>query len=335
MCEQAGVKPESILTLDDVADNAINSNHFRWILVDHNKFTGRLSKISSDKVIGVLDHHEEENFVTQGTGSEPRVVEKAGSCTSLVLRYCRDAWNIISSASQSIGAANGQGDSAIDDSAFTQTWDAQIAKLALASILIDTSNLTNADKVEAADKESVAYLESKIMLSPKEAKSWNRKAFYKQVKEIKSNLDALTLAEILEKDYKQWDEGGIQLGISSCVKDLEFLAKKANSVPFESLVDSYMDEKGLDIFAIMTHVTSSKGERQRQIQLQARPGAVKHAAMFIEKNSAELKLDDLHIEGIEKQHNADEDRIWRTTLLQKEQKASRKQVAPMLRAAIT
>ena len=334
ICEKAGVKTDSLLTLDEISDDVVKSENIKWLLVDHNKPTGRLAKFLPEQVIGTVDHHDEENFIINPTIVEPRVVQKAGSCTSLVVDYCRSAWDTISSSSLSTGGANGQGESAINDSAFTMTWDAQVAKLALASILIDTSNLTNPDKVEPIDEEAVAYLEAKIMLSPREAKSWKRKAFYKEIKEAKSNIGILTFEEILEKDYKQWDEGSLRLGISSVVKDLDFLSKKVEIGSFHDLVDGFMVQHDLDIFAIMTHAKSNKGERYRQIQLQAKSSAIEHAKRFVQNNENDLRLEQSPITGIQIQHSPESEGIWRTTWLQKDNSKSRKQVAPLLRAAM-
>lgn len=57
----------------------------------------------------------------QDTDPEPRILEEAGSCTSLVVRYFSSTWDDLSSSSLSSGAGHAQGSEyAIDDSAVTQ-----------------------------------------------------------------------------------------------------------------------------------------------------------------------------------------------------------------------
>lgn len=304
--------------------------------MDHNKLQGDLGDQYSSEVLGVIDHHEEENAVPQKTDSEPRVIEKCGSCTSLVVRECKSAWDSISSSSLSTGAAHGQGEVAVDDSAVTQVWDAQVAKMALASILVDTANLTAPGKVEHVDRDSVDYLEAKIQLSPKDAKSWNRDRYYKDIDEAKRDISSLSLTEVLIKDYKGWTESGTKLGISSVVKPLEFLVQKAgeeNKSSFEDQLQHFMDERDLSMFAIMTTSTSSEGEFQRELLLQARSSSSSSAIKFAEQGASDFQLEILNIKGVSIQDKPGQH--WKKVWLQKDVSKSRKQVAPLLRKAMT
>ena len=302
--------------------------------MDHNKLQGVLGDRYSSKVRGVIDHHEEEHAVPENTDPEPRVIEKCGSCTSLVVRQCKPVWDSISSSSLSTGAAHGQGEGAVNDDAVTQGWDAQVAKLALASILVDTANLTAPGKVEQVDQDSVDYLEAKIQLSPKEARTWNRDHYYKEIDDAKRDISRLSLAEILIKDYKGWTEGSVKLGISSVVKLLEFLVQKANeeTSSFEDQLSQFMDDQDITVFAIMTTSTSSEGNFKRELLVQARPSASSLAIKFAEEGASELQLQDLDINGIPTQDKPGQH--WRKVWLQKDVSKSRKQVAPLLRKAM-
>ena len=304
--------------------------------MDHNKLQGDLGSQYSSNVQGVIDHHEEENAVPKNTGSEPRVIEKSGSCTSLVVRQCKPAWDSISGSSFSTGAAHGQGEAVIDDSAVVQGWDAQVAKMALASILVDTANLTAPGKVEQVDRESVDYLEAKIHISPKDARTWDRDRYYKEIDETMRNISCLTLSEVLIKDYKGWTESGANLGISSVVKPLDFLVQKAreeNISPLEGQLQRFMDARDLAIFAIMTTSTSSEGDFKRELLVQARSSAFAWAISFAERGASDLQLGDLSIKGITTQEEAGQ--WWRKIWLQKDVSKSRKQVAPLLRKSMT
>ena len=269
------------------------------------------------------------------------MIEKAGSCTSLVVRYCRSSWDTISSSSLSIGAAHGQGDGGINDSAYTQGWDARVAKLAMASILVDTSNLRAADKVEQADREAVEYLEAKITMSPKDVKSWDRKRYFKEVQAAKKDVGDFTLAELLTKDYKQWNEKGKQLGVSSVVRDLEFLAAKVDEkdpngkdAVFTEELENFMKERELAILAIMTKSKSKTGEFQRQLLLQARSDSHEAAIACAESAGKEFILEDLSLDDVKMQTQSSPGMIWRNAWRQRDLSASRKQVAPLLRRAM-
>jgi len=292
-------------------------------------------------VTGVIDHHDEENTVPRDTDPEPRIVEKAGSCTSLVVRYCRQTWDAISASSLSSGAAHGQGESAVDDEAVTRVWDAQVAKIALASILVDTANLRPPGRVEQVDRDAVEYLEGRITLIPREAKGWDRERFFKELQGAKGMIEGLMLGEILKKDYKMWSEGERKLGISSVVKDLRFLIKKAEAEggksgkhePFVNVLDRLMDEEGLEISAIMTTSTTDQGDFQRELLVQARPSAHESVKRFLETAVKELELEEMNMEAVAKIDSPSAD-VWRKIYRHKELSKGRKQVAPLLRDAM-
>ena len=335
VCSHSNIPLSHLITLNDLPDQFKRPENIHWILVDHNKLQGTLGSRYGSQVHGVIDHHDEENSIPQDTAPEPRIIEKCGSCTSLVVRCCKSTWDAISINSLSSGAAHGQGQYAIDDSAVTQGWDAQVAKMALASILIDTANLNAPGKVEQVDREAVEYLEAKIHMSVKDARSWNRKAYYEEIDAAKRDIGGLSLDEILQKDYKQWTENGLRLGISSVAKSLGFLVNKAESGPaLEEEIERFMEERELSIFAIMTTSTTSEGEFQRELFLQARKAATVPMANFLDQAVSELSLQDLEIDGLSAQKTLEPESLgpwmWRQNAVSK----SRKQVAPLLREAM-
>ena len=232
------------------------------------------------------------------------------------------------------GAGHAQGESAINDSAFTQGWDAQLAKLALASILIDTANLKAPGKVQEADRQATRYLEAKIQMSAKDAKSWNKDEFYREIDEAKRNIEHLTLNEILIKDYKEWTENGKKLGISSVVKPLAFLVcKGAKDNSFEAALNTFMADRGLSMFAIMTAATSEKGDFQRELLLQALEPAFANADRFSERARSEFQLEPTEL-NITRCTSPSSRQPWVDFWTQHDVSKSRKQVAPMLREAL-
>lgn len=318
----------------------------RWILVDHNNLQGSLGSIYSSCVHGVVDHHVEEHVVPEVTEPEPRILETSGSCSSLVVRTFQSDWDALSSSSLSSGAAHAQSsDSITDDIIVSQGWDAQVAKLALGSILEDTSNLKSESKTMPVDREMVEYLEAKIQMSSKDVRSWDRKKFYKEITTAKKIIEALPLDGILRKDYKQWTENELKLGMSTVVKPLEFIAKKAateqldakDGEAFIAAIRTFIDARELSMYAIMTTSKNAESQFQRQLFLRARAPAIGAAHKFVKGATAELGLEDLKIEGIPEEHPVAQDtgeesfsRVWQQKAVEK----SRKQVAPLIREAM-
>ncbi|KAK8203595.1 Exopolyphosphatase [Zalaria obscura] len=355
----ANVDADHLITLDDLPDLARIGSELppditRWILVDHNALQGTLGSVYSKRVVGVIDHHDDEGKVPQDTGDEPRIITKSGSCTSLVTNYSRDAWDRLSTNALSSGAAHGQDDSLADDSAVTTLWDAQVAHLAMASILIDTHDLTDENKTTDHDRKAVEYLAAKVNMSPRISKDFDRGMFFTKLSDAKRDVDSLSLTDILRKDYKQWSEGDQTLGMSSVVKPVDYLQRKASEATtqqdgkvdvqvserattqqdskvdgaFMGAIKDFAAERNLDIFGIMTTFTADDGSFARELLVisPSETGATS-VKKFVDNSSAELKLEE--VDG----RNEDKTllRYWR----QKNVSCSRKQVAPMLRKAMS
>ncbi|QDS68717.1 hypothetical protein FKW77_003970 [Venturia effusa] len=343
----ANLEREHIITLDDLpqaADTALKPDHTRWILVDHNALQGVLGQKYAARVAGTIDHHDDEKMIPLNTGSEPRVIAKAGSCSSLVTNYCREAWDALSSSAQSPIAANARTDSDnfVSDASYASLWDAQVAKLALAAVLIDTTNLKAEDKVTEHDVEAVKILETKIASSPQAAKDYNRDKFFKEISDAKKDIAPLKLYDILRKDYKQWTEGSLKLGVSSVVKPIDFLIKKAkdeagdsesDTQAFVSSIEKFATDRKLDILALMTTFGRDQDGFQRELLVWAlNPASTSTAERFEKQSTAELDLLQWHgsVEDLDYEGKEGWRKIWRQGAVQH----SRKRVAPLLREAM-
>jgi exopolyphosphatase len=343
--KHANIEPTHLITLDDLPalsdiQAKLKPENTKWILVDHNALQGQLGKIYSSHVQGVIDHHDDEGKVPKDTGNEPRIIEKSGSCTSLITNYVRPTWDMLSGSALSSGAAHAQGDAMVDDDAVVKRWDASVAQLGLASILIDTSNLQDKNKTTDHDRQAVEYLEAKIMLCPQLATSFDRTKFYEAIDAAKKDIGPLRVQDILQKDYKEWDqEDGQKLGISSVVKPIEFLQNKAGeeagSKSDEAFLDSirsFAEERKLDLYSIMTTSTSSSGDFQRELLLWAfNDKAVSWANSFAKNSQEELGLEDW--DGSEIVASGGDNGQWRRVWWQRQVQHSRKRVAPLLRQA--
>lgn len=343
----ANIEAGHLITLDDLPDMSVIQSKLRpeqtkWILVDHNALQGQLGEIYSHRVAGVIDHHEDEGKVPKDTRPEPRIIEKSGSCTSLITEYCQNDWDAASSSALPTGAAHAQGDSMSDGDAEVKLWDAQVAQLGLASILIDTSNLQSKDKTTEHDSKAVKYLEAKIMSCPQLSTDYDRSKFYEEIDAAKRDIGALKLQAILGKDYKQWNEGGVRLGISSVVKPIDFLQRKAGDEAntqsldeaFLEAIRSFSKERELDLYAIMTTSHSSDGEFRRELLLWGFSGpAISAAKKFVTDSREELGLEDWHGPN-SNAYGDDGGNEWRKVWWQRNVQHSRKRVAPLLRAAM-
>lgn len=183
------------------------------ILVDHNKPSDILS---SFPIVGIIDHHQDEKLFFE---ADPRIVQTAGSCSSLVAQY----W-----MNQGIQL------------------DKDVVKLLLAPLVIDTRNLTS--RVEKVDVEaSKQYAE---YVDPQFTSQW-----FHQIQDAKFDITGLTAEEILAKDYKLFefgvgsDEIPKLVGISSIVKPLSWLKKEYG---LENELHKYLKDHELDILVVMT-----------------------------------------------------------------------------------
>lgn len=286
------------------------------------------------RTVGCIDHHVDEHFVPTHDAlpaNQPLVIQPGpGSCSSLVTNEIvrRGLWAPDASSAES----------------------AQLAKLALAAILIDTSNLTAEGKVTEVDIEAVKFLREQVA---KEGPKWNAEAFYEKIHNAKKNsLDLLSLDEVLDRDYKEWSETtssgeSVKLGFCSSVKPIRWIVQKAGtSQQFLDAVRAFAASKKLDMVVVMTSFSSAEDEFSRELFVCARgdcDAAVKAARTFVEQAGSQLGLGRWSPVDCERSYpTMDEIQstlegdlgLWRRLWLQMNTTASRKQVAPLLRKAV-
>jgi exopolyphosphatase len=290
--------------------------------------------------VGCIDHHVDEGFLLPAQSlprGQPLLVRPAGSCTSLVVSTLRklNLWPV--------------------DSLSTETM--QVAKLALAPILIDTTNLAAKEKVTDADTDAVDFLLSQVdRCKSAPGLAWDHDAFYEQILHAKQNsLDLLTVDEILGRDYKQWtetarlDSSSIQIGFCSMVKSIPWIVRKAGSP--EAFLDAllaFAKRRELKIIIVMTAFTSdasADGRFCRELVACALDDGTPVQALetFTAQAGSQLGLQEWNsVEGDSEDHsqairatfNGDAP-VWRRIWLQKDVTKSRKQVAPLVRGAVT
>ncbi|KAI1749873.1 exopolyphosphatase-like protein [Xylaria castorea] len=306
----------------------------RWLLVDHNAMTGALGRAFGTRVFGCVDHHADEDAVPRD--AEVRVVEKSGSCMSLVVERCADIWEALGGSSRKI--------------------DAQLARLALAPVLVDTTNLGDENKTTAHDVRAVVRAEGKIAAHDAEEKGevevekYDRDAFFKRIMDLKEDIADMSFRDVFRKDYKEWTaavEGGVRdlrLGTSSVPRGFGYLVDtKADgggdpaAVFVDALEDWGREKDGsqgkMDLVVVLTGFRDQHGTFRRELLVWARSEAGVRAAELFEKNWGDrLGLETWGDGGLDLKR--DDDDGWRRCWAQRAVEHSRKQIAPMLRDAL-
>ncbi|KAK5049990.1 hypothetical protein LTR84_004109 [Exophiala bonariae] len=312
-------------------------------------------------VVGCVDHHIDEAYVPKDV--EPRVVTTGiGSCTSLVVEHLRQQglWPEGGSEKSDVGSARDNGEQGNADEGLLQ-----IAKLALAPILIDTSNLrARGDKCSDTDREAVRFLETVISNHTGSAQDvatsssssrqqqhqqsqlqsqsrWDRTSEYDAISTAKSNsLSLLTMQETFDRDYKAWVEvttgssnsQKVNIGTTSLVKPLSWLIEHAGGrQQFVDEIEKFALDpaRELGVFAMLTRTGTGKKEAAVIVMDEGVKGVVE----AFEKGGVELRLQGWEEDGDllkllrERFVNV---AVWWMGDTSK----SRKQVAPLLRDVV-
>lgn len=259
----------------------------------------------------VIDHHDDEGFYHSAS---PRIVEKSGSCTSLITNHFKSSF-------PTEGAIRGD-----------------LARLTLAAVLIDTTNMTN--KVTPHDEKALKFLETQIQKSATEGggdtlEPWDRKAFFDGIWDAKNNVDKMPLRDLLRKDWKEWTEtvDGTgekrKVGIAAILRELKWLKEREGGDGFLNGVKSWAEERELDVACVMT-TTGQGSEFRRELLVWELNDKVKGCVKTFEKKAEEAGL------GLETWQNGglDSKDSRRRAWTQADITASRKQVAPLLRESV-
>lgn len=311
----AGLETTDLLTLTDLPD--LRPESTRWLLVDHNALTGALSAPFGDRIVGCIDHHEEEGRVPRAAGGEPRIIEVSGSCMSLVVNHCRERWGELEAG---------------------KTADAALAHLALGPILVDTVNLTSKEKTKESDVRAAEFAESLIAGAAEKdgeagayAGGYDRTAYWNEINRLKEEIGDMSFRDILRKDYKEWTDGGLKLGMSTIVQGFDFLLGKAaaEQVDLVGEMRRWAEEQALDVVGVMT-LSHPNGVFTRQLLVWATgPASISAVRQFVGRNKEKLELQPW---GSGK-FDLDQPQEWRQCWTNS-QGCSRKQIAPLLREAM-
>ncbi|KAL4894529.1 hypothetical protein BDV59DRAFT_200869 [Aspergillus ambiguus] len=291
-------------------------------------------------VVGCVDHHADEHFC--GPSVSPSLITTAGSCASLIVQT-------LASTGVWPGCQAEPTPTPTATPPPTQA-EAQVARLALAPILIDTANLTAVDKVTPHDTDACNALRRRLAAQT-DVQAAADDRFYTQILTAKqTSLDLLTVDEILARDYKQWTETAprhpstpLHIGFCSMVQSIAWIVRKAGG-PQAFLDDlcGFAAQRELGIVVVMTAVTAqTSGRFYRELLVCALDEGLATEALeaFVAQAAAQLGLEEwttvddgegdvLPIRRV--LGGGGSRRIW----LQTDVTKSRKQVAPLMRRAV-
>ncbi|KAK6514023.1 Exopolyphosphatase, variant 2 [Arthrobotrys conoides] len=288
-------------TLSDLPSN-MDPSKTSITLVDHNILQPPLAPQFSNCIDSVIDHHVDENEYKRAL---PRIIIPAGSCTSLVANHFRTHyethWNNLPASIHS-----------------------EIARLALAPILVDTANLKAESKVTSIDIVQVTELLERA------GEGFDSNAFYNELQAAKGDISGLSIDGLLRKDYKQWTEkNGVVLGISAVTRSLSWVVEKAGGIEaFSAELENYAKDRGVDIAIVMT-TDHSKGFRRDLLIWGANDRTKGFAQSFEDSANEKFKLERWPNEkdGVTASIAIEGMKAWTQASLD----LSRKQVAPILR----
>ncbi|WVR07994.1 hypothetical protein IAU60_005037 [Kwoniella sp. DSM 27419] len=346
--ELSSVPLDSLLHLEalPVPSTDLASRGVKFALVDHNRL---LPPFGAGQVEAIIDHHDDEHAHLDASIREIQV--PTGSSTSLVTKHFSQAWKA------ALSRPGGKTASPIPT---------ELATLLLTGILIDTTGLKPDRKATPTDYEAASFLfplstlatpdtEAELTSFSSEGSRVPRVLtdLTTKLQDTKSDVSALSTYQLLMRDYKEYSlptrseaYPTLKVGLSTVPMGLKkWLDKESdgwNTLLTE--VDGYMSEKTLDMEGILTSYKSDKkGQSRRELALTIRSGGVVKS-----HEDAQAILNELgdgleasgEVLGLAKWNKTDlpkgafsnaADGRWTRVWKQENVKATRKQVAPLLR----
>ncbi|KAG8714049.1 Exopolyphosphatase [Ceratobasidium sp. 394] len=313
-----------LLTLDDIISSTPLSNlRTSFALVDHNRLLPKFITEGADRVTAIFDHHEDEK---QHTNANPRIISTTGSCASIVGRHFQTRF---------------PSNEAITD----------VASLLLSAILIDTNGLKKkedggkADATDLASSKSLYPLSRFGTISTTDQTSTESKTIpdlTEILSQAKLAVSHLSGRDLLRRDYKEYDFGSpttgnfTRVGLSTVPMSLDDWIGRDGSAKFWSDQAQWISERSLTFSGVLTTFRTKKKQKHKREMLAVFPsaeGTVADTPTGLEKKLYEsieanevLDAQRRDLEGIEGRRA----RAWE----QKNKKATRKQVAPAIKAII-
>jgi exopolyphosphatase len=191
--------------------------------------------------------------------------------------------------------------------------DQALLEMAMAPVVADTSNLRF--RTEVSDRQCMDVLK-RGGLDPEK--------LTKELDERKRDISGMSSRDLLRKDYKEWTESGGKVGFSTIVQSLEWIY--SNHEDFDTAILNWSKENNLDVCAIMTSFHDEKDRFSRQLGIVAttsKGGPL--VDKFLRSSQNTLNLGRINLDSTS----------MLITFSQQNVAASRKQVAPLMRQAMS
>jgi exopolyphosphatase len=221
---EAGVPVESLTFADELdLEQLAGAEGTEIVLVDHNVLAAGQQGLGR-AVVGVVDHHKDEGGFAD---ARPRVIEPVGSaCTLVAEALLGDAGVVI---------------------------EPGLAKLLAGTILLDTVNLDPAAQRATPRDGAVA---AQLL----ELCGADRNALFERLQFEKFNVASLDTADLLRKDYKEYQMGAVRCGIASVL--LPIARWQAKDPELSASLAGFAAQRGLDVLLAMNAFTDPEFRRE-------------------------------------------------------------------------
>ncbi|CCE82826.1 Piso0_002576 [Millerozyma farinosa CBS 7064] len=324
---------------DDLKYMIREDQKINLVLVDHCNIQGDVLKhlFGENKVDvkAIIDHHEDEKCFLDAS---PRIIKPCGSCSSLVYKY----WS-----------------KQLDEKELNDK-NSEVVPILLAPLLIDTSYLSS--KVEEDDKKAYESYQ-KYPLEESQLHNWlsetgSKKlkleslghenildAYYKIIKKAKKDLKGFSFYDILEKDYKFFrfeknDNSALDVGFSSLSKSFKWITSKYGKKEIFRELQKFVSKQKLDLLVITTSFSKKETDEYTREFAYFFEKRNENSTLFIElsnmlKDTLKLNHDIYHIEKFQWILSDFDENANLILFNQGELSASRKQVVPLVKEAIS
>ncbi|TNY21289.1 hypothetical protein DMC30DRAFT_376164 [Rhodotorula diobovata] len=248
-----------LLTLDELPMKPEEvSRRIRGIaLVDHNV---PRSMWAEAEVVAIIDHHDDRG-IANGTAN-PRIIERSGSCSSLIARYMLD---------QLPGALT----STDEDNALHGPIPKELIELILRTVAVDTSGLKKKSR-QPVDWESAERIFPRSSWRNRDFKT-SMKLLDKDMSASRKALDTLDVRSLsqLRRDWKgdaiptkSSKYPSISLGFASAPVSLEEQIKRTpegTAPEWFAIERAWTSEIQADVSVALTNFHADDGEKYRQL----------------------------------------------------------------------
>lgn len=251
----AGLDPSNppILCLDELPSHSPFPSH-TFALVDHNRLLPTFTHSTSPsdvKVVAIIDHHEDEG--QHKATADPRIVKTpVGSASSLVALYIQS------------------------DTRAVEVLPAELARLLLCAVAVDTDGLKPGGKAEEDDRAAVAYLLSRANIMESNSLVDGELHEIPELRDLTGTLAAkkgdvshLTTRDLLRRDYKEYTlvpsssssssssdpsnpDKTILVGLATVPIGLKTWLHRVGSDSFWREAQEFLEERKLSVLGVLT-----------------------------------------------------------------------------------